>query len=176
MQIKLLAFDKTKQLPQNIIVELKKKDQEVVLNYKLDKNPELKITENHSTQLKRRIGLWESTCFEFFLRDPETGHYLEFNFSTTGLWNCFYFKEKGQDLEEYFKLNLKTHRRITSSKSLEFTFSFSTNDFPEKINLQQWLVNPTVILESSKEKAFYASIHPKEGPDFHNEANFLNYK
>ena len=40
---------------------------------------------------QRADGLWERTCFELFLRDPESGAYLEFNFSPSGQWAAYRF-------------------------------------------------------------------------------------
>jgi hypothetical protein len=39
----------------------------------------------------RADGLWQRTCFELFLRDPDTGGYLEFNFSPSGEWAAYRF-------------------------------------------------------------------------------------
>lgn len=39
----------------------------------------------------RADGLWQRTCFELFLRDPDTGSYLEFNFSPSGEWAAYRF-------------------------------------------------------------------------------------
>ncbi|MEP9357206.1 DOMON-like domain-containing protein [Sphingomonas sp. KR3-1] len=43
------------------------------------------------TRPARTDGLWQRTCFELFLRDPESGAYLEFNFSPSGEWAAYRF-------------------------------------------------------------------------------------
>ena len=40
-------------------------------------------------QPTRRDGLWESTCFEFFLAVKGMTHYWEFNLSPAGHWNVY---------------------------------------------------------------------------------------
>jgi hypothetical protein len=39
----------------------------------------------------RSYGLWERTCFELFLRQPDDERYYEFNFSPSGEWAAFGF-------------------------------------------------------------------------------------
>src|SRR5215218_1207359 len=39
----------------------------------------------------RADGLWERTCFELFLRQPDVENYYEFNFSPSGEWAAFGF-------------------------------------------------------------------------------------
>ncbi len=41
---------------------------------------------------ERTAGLWHHTCFEVFLRDPQDGRYLEFNFSPSGQWAAYQFE------------------------------------------------------------------------------------
>ena len=41
----------------------------------------------------RRDGLWEATCFEFFLAAPGTPAYWEFNLSPAGHWNVYRFAD-----------------------------------------------------------------------------------
>lgn len=39
----------------------------------------------------RADGLWQSTCFELFLLDPQSGAYREFNFAPSGQWAAYSF-------------------------------------------------------------------------------------
>lgn len=50
----------------------------------------------------RADGLWETTCFELFLRRPGSAAYMEFNFSPSGRWAAWAFdgyREGRRDLE-----------------------------------------------------------------------------
>lgn len=38
---------------------------------------------------ERRFGLWEATCFEFFLASPGRPGYWEFNLAPAGHWNAY---------------------------------------------------------------------------------------
>ena len=48
----------------------------------------------------RRHGLWEGTCFEFFLGVKGQPRYWEFNLSPAGLWNVYGFAGYRQGMAE----------------------------------------------------------------------------
>jgi hypothetical protein len=48
----------------------------------------------------RRPGLWEATCFEFFLGVKEAPEYWEFNLSPAGHWNVYRFTGYRQGMAE----------------------------------------------------------------------------
>lgn len=48
----------------------------------------------------RQRGLWEETCFEFFLARKDSPRYWEFNLSPAGHWNAYRFAAYRQGMEE----------------------------------------------------------------------------
>ena len=48
----------------------------------------------------RRHGLWEETCFEFFLGVKDSPRYWEFNLSPAGSWNVYRFDGYRQGMAE----------------------------------------------------------------------------
>ena len=48
----------------------------------------------------RRHGLWEATCFEFFLGVKDSPRYWEFNLSPAGHWNVYRFAGYRQGMAE----------------------------------------------------------------------------
>jgi len=48
----------------------------------------------------RRHGLWEETCFEFFLGVKDSPRYWEFNLSAAGHWNVYRFDGYRQGMAE----------------------------------------------------------------------------
>jgi hypothetical protein len=48
----------------------------------------------------RRHGLWEETCFEFFLGIKDSPQYWEFNLSPAGHWNVYRFAGYRQGMAE----------------------------------------------------------------------------
>ncbi len=62
----------------------------------------------------RRHGLWEETCFEFFLGPRGMPAYWEFNLSPSGHWNVYRFSGYRQGREEersYSSLPFEVERR-----------------------------------------------------------------
>ncbi len=49
---------------------------------------------------KRVMGLWQNTCFEFFIGPAAATHYYEFNLSPGGDWNTFSFSDVREDMQE----------------------------------------------------------------------------
>ena len=47
----------------------------------------------------RKHGLWEETCFEFFLAVKNLPHYWEFNLSPAGHWNGYRFTAYRQGMQ-----------------------------------------------------------------------------
>ncbi len=48
----------------------------------------------------RKYGLWETTCFEFFLGLEGSNRYWEFNFSPSGDWNMYRFENYREGMIE----------------------------------------------------------------------------
>lgn len=69
---------------------------------------------------ERRMGLWEMTCFEFFLAVPGDVGYWEVNLSPAGHWNVFRLDGYRSGLcEEQAITGLSVTRSIESGFSLE---------------------------------------------------------
>lgn len=160
-----------------VSVEIQFKNNHITLKYMAELSERIELWENNLSQKKRKIGLWENTCFEFFLKNKSTGEYLEFNFSGTGLYNIFYFLKRDQDLTEYFPFKIERHRFIKKPKKRLFEFSFDLNQCP--INLQKTddlSFSPTTILNNEDdEKEYYCIDHKLDKPDFHNDEVFINF-
>lgn len=60
---------------------------------------ELVVSDFSDTQI-RKSGLWEQTCFEFFLAAKNSKQYWEFNLSPSGHWNVYRFADYRQGMEE----------------------------------------------------------------------------
>ena len=71
----------------------------------------------------RVTGLWEDTCFEFFLADDSELGYVEFNFSPAGDWQVFRFSDyrKGRQPDSTWAPHDFSRRQQTSS---EHQFNF----------------------------------------------------
>ena len=66
----------------------------------------------------RRHGLWEETCFEFFLGVKDSPGYWEFNLSPAGHWNVYRFAGYRQGMAEetaFASLPFSVRRRPDSA-------------------------------------------------------------
>ncbi|MEL6862619.1 MAG: hypothetical protein AAGL11_12340, partial [Pseudomonadota bacterium] len=49
---------------------------------------------------QRRDELWKQTCFELFVRAPNSEGYLEYNFSPGGDWAAYSFQTYREDMQK----------------------------------------------------------------------------
>ena len=66
----------------------------------------------------RKHGLWEETCFEFFLGVKDSPRYWEFNLSPAGHWNVYRFAGYRQGMEEETAFTALPFRDRRGSDSL----------------------------------------------------------
>jgi hypothetical protein len=117
---------------------------------------------------KRADGLWQTTCFEIFLRQAGEQAYREWNFSPSGDWAAYDFTDYRQDMEPaavaappYIRLEdgltwwtLGATIAIEAGQPWEFGLS-------------------AVIEERDGTKSYWALAHPSEKPDFHHPDCFV---
>ncbi|PIP89756.1 MAG: hypothetical protein COW01_08030 [Bdellovibrionales bacterium CG12_big_fil_rev_8_21_14_0_65_38_15] len=117
---------------------------------------------------ERAFNLWESTCFELFLKHPNEHAYLEFNFSPSGKWDAFEF--------DSYRLP-KTLRRVEDVSS-----KVSTSDHNLAVELElpsHWMKseivgNATAVIELMDESIhFFAYKHCETKADFHHQDSLV---
>lgn len=109
--------------------------------------------------------LWQTTCFELFLRDGEG--YREFNFSPSERWAAYRFtgyRDGRTDVE------LETHD-ITSSAGEHLFVMTASVDSGILIGADAAGLS-AVIEEKDGTKSYWALAHPPGQPDFHDPACF----
>lgn len=143
----------------------------LAVNYEL-KGPlgELVIPGPERTPV-RRHRLWESTCFEFFIRAGNTGAYREFNCSPSGCWNVYSFKGYRQEMQEELLFS-----------SLPFSVSRHSDMLRLELELDLGTIVPVqkalkaavsaVIKHVSGDLSYWALIHTGPQPDFHRQDGF----
>lgn len=117
----------------------------------------------------RQDGLWQQTCFEFFLQKEGDLGYWEFNFSPASAWNIYRFEsyrhpqppKKSDDFLvqniqfDGEKLVIELKPQLSFEKGQFFKIGFSA-----------------VIESKDKTKSFWALTHSQEKPDFHWSESF----
>lgn len=118
---------------------------------------------NSSHQFKD--GLWQHTCFEFFVKDPKATNYTEFNFSPSGDYAVYFFKNyRERDLSFTYEAQPQIKARLSEA-------SF---DLEVKVPLLKGDYSLTAVIEDQKKVIqYFALAHKKEKPDFHDPASFI---
>jgi hypothetical protein len=120
----------------------------------------------------RRQGLWEETCFEFFVAVRNAPRYWEFNLSPAGHWNVYRFADYRQGMQEepaYAALpfdfwNQPGAFALTLGCSLD---RIIPGDQPLEVGIS------AVLKHHSGEPTWWALTHPGPQPDFHRRVSFV---
>jgi hypothetical protein len=122
---------------------------------------------------RRRIGLWEDTCLEFFIGEPASPRYWEFNLSPSGEWNAFRFEHYRQGLyEEMVFPVLPFAGRRKSSRAFHLSLEFDLGRIIQAHRDIEMAVSAVLKMKSGPE-TLWALTHPDSGPDFHHRSGFL---
>ena len=120
----------------------------------------------------RRLGLWEETCFEFFLGVKDSPRYWAFHLSPAGHWNVYRFAGYRQGMAEETALSslpLSVRRR---PHSLEVALEL---DVGRIVSADQPLMVgiAAVIKRAGGGLTYWALTHPGPQADFHRRDSFL---
>jgi len=119
----------------------------------------------------RRHGLWQETCFEFFLAVQNSPQYWEFNLSPAGHWNVYHFADYRQGMAEevaFASLPFSVQRQPDSMLLiLEVDLTkIIPADQPLEIGIS------AVIKLREGEATYWALSHPGPQADFHRRDSF----
>ncbi len=115
----------------------------------------------------RKFGLWESTCFEFFLGQQRSRAYYEFNLSPSGNWNSFSFSDLHADMAQTDVLILHSIDVAEPTASCrQVTADIDVNAAGSLAGRVDVGVS-SVIEDIDGNYHYYALSHPAAGPDFH---------
>ena len=115
-------------------------------------------------------GLWQHTCFEVFVAVEGDMAYREFNFSPSGQWASYGFRDYRQRDENGPPLPTLpvTSRRVDDV--LELEARIPRGALPSARMLQVGL--SAVIEEMGGKLSYWALRHPEARPDFHHRQGF----
>jgi hypothetical protein len=117
----------------------------------------------------RADGLWNTTCFELFLRTPGDDGYVEINLSPSERWAAYDFIGYRQDMAK---------RKLAREPVCTMRIGQSIAVFDAAVPLaglprRPWEVGlSAVIEETGGTKSYWALAHPPGEPDFHAPACF----
>jgi hypothetical protein len=113
--------------------------------------------------------LWQTTCFELFVKAPGAEGYAEFNLSPSERWAAYDFTgyRAGMAERPMPRPPVCTPRR--GSSVLIFDAAIPASALPPL----PWVYALTAVIEEEGgHKSYWAMAHPPEKPDFHDPACF----
>jgi hypothetical protein len=124
-----------------------------------------------SVAFARRMGLWEMTCFEFFLGVPGREDYWEVNLSPAGYWNVFRLDGYRSGLRE--EQGIKGLRMVSGFES---GFCLQTVVDLNGLGIGDCEIElsvTAVIAEVSGAMSYWALCHGGREADFHLRDSFV---
>ncbi len=116
---------------------------------------------------QRRDGLWQTSCFEAFVRPARAIGYHEFNFSPSGDWASYSFDAHRAGMRDAPAQPILN----PTANGMDVTIDFAA--YPDLIGAA-WHVGLTAVIEEKDgTKSYWALKHPEGAPDFHDAACFV---
>lgn len=119
--------------------------------------------------------LWRYDCAEFFLADPHSGRYFEFNLAANGAWWSAEFlapRQRAETIDIAFP-EVATFAELSPEGGWMCAIAIPIDLLKSRI---AWsgssLINVTFIVNSPAQQFLTASRLPGEVPDFHQPAHF----
>lgn len=117
----------------------------------------------------RADGLWQTTCFELFVKPDGGGAYAEFNLSPSQRWAAYDFSGYRQGMAERARLRDPVCTPRRGQSLLIFDAAIPAAALPPL----PWTYGLTAVIEEEGgHKSYWAIAHGADRPDFHSEACF----
>jgi hypothetical protein len=113
--------------------------------------------------------LWQTTCFELFVKRPDGERYLEYNFSPSSEWALYRFSDYRKGMAEEIAPRPRIICNYTDSHfALDAEF-----DLPDQWLEGEFMLGISAVVEESEgRKSYWALAHPPGQPDFHHKDCF----
>lgn len=170
----LIPFDQATAPKIQIEAELNQNSESLFISYRMRQGIPLINLGNGTPKKERVIGLWEKTCFELFIKN-QSGQYIEFNFSPTFEWNCFYFGKKGDVLGQCPSMQMPVTDILLSEDHFLHFSVIKKEYFPEGFfdNKEELDVGITAVIKDKLGSiSYWALSHADNRPNFHHFDSF----
>ena len=115
--------------------------------------------------------LWEHTCFEAFIAPAGGAGYCELNFSPSTEWAAYAFDGYRQGMRPLELAELPVVRVAVTKNELRVTAGIELGGLADAP--WPWRIGLTAVVEDrAGGRAYYALLHPRDKPDFHDAAAF----
>lgn len=118
----------------------------------------------------RADGLWQTTCFELFVQQPDGSAYVEINLSPSERWNVYDFSGRREGMSERpMPREPECTMRLGTDMAI-FDAAIPAIGLPTA----PWRCGFTAVIEEQGGvKSYWALAHSGDVPDFHDPACFL---
>ncbi len=121
----------------------------------------------------RMDGLWQTTCFEAFVRVPLGGAYYEFNFAPSTQWAAYRFDGYRSGMTPVNEIDAPRTDVQSNDAGFELRVALDLARLPDLPPGSAWRLGlSAVIEEASGRKSYWALAHPAGKPDFHHSDCF----
>lgn len=123
------------------------------------------------TAADRADRLWQTTCFEAFIRQPGSESYCELNFAPSSQWAAYRFDRYRDGMAE---LPMPTSPELSSDIS-ETHFALTATFVlpPEFADVAIEIAVTAIVEQVDGSKSFWSLNHPPGAPDFHHPDCFM---
>ena len=133
----------------------------------------LRIPAERSTE--RTSLLWEHTCFEAFIAVCGESAYREFNFSPSGQWAAYAFKDYRQAMNELPAIAPPSIATRRFAGRIEVDVVLPAQSLPS--GRRPWQIGISAVIEEADtvdgSHSYWALRHPSPRPDFHHRDAFM---
>ena len=120
---------------------------------------------------RRAERLWEHTCFEAFIAPVRSARYCELNFSPSTRWAAYAFDGYRQGMRALELKEPPTVEVVTTANELRVTAGIELDSLADAP--WPWRIGLTAVIEHrAGGRAYHALSHPRDKPDFHDDAAF----
>lgn len=126
---------------------------------------------------KRTEGLWQDTCFEFFISSKDSSKYFEYNFAPNGCWDAYSFSEYRKREVEALQIEnpkctlLHVLQGSSNSSQVKCIVEFEVPHILSQ-NVCEYSITAVTRMKSG-EVGYWAIHHNGEKPDFHLRNSFV---
>lgn len=120
----------------------------------------------------RRNGLWEETCFEFFIAEKNSDRYWEFNLSPAGHWNVYRFTSYRQGMQEEPAIASLQFRTEHPSDLFRLSMELDLYKIVSADEMLEAAVN-AVVKSKIGSLSYWALTHSGTKADFHRRDGFI---
>tara|TARA_B100002051_G_scaffold197991_1_gene187881 strand:+ start:487 stop:1020 length:534 start_codon:yes stop_codon:yes gene_type:complete len=169
----LTAFGDDSALPWQLRASIKRLDQGILaLDYELLAPSDQLIWPGATASPERRDELWQSTCLELFIAQPNEPRYWEINLSPSGDWNVYRLDGYRQVLQAEPSIQ---HIKLSSQSAADRHQLDARVELPRVLR-QVALLEASlcaVLQHANGSNSYWALCHPGSEADFHARAGFV---